>query len=134
MNEPRQFQFYQIGMYGCQLLSMIHIAEGETGTYIDAYQTYLALIRKNLLRTDCYLLDHDPVLNSLTWGKKWVSSLEAPDYVLQSGEHEVQHWIWQESLSTLHEHYICPDYDPYGASLTVKNGHMQGKRVYRRVV
>jgi hypothetical protein len=137
MNEPRQFQFYQIGMYGCNYLTLVHYAEDVTGVYIDAYQNYLSLIRAGLMRADCYLFDHDPIMNSLTWGKKWKSSLETANYVAQPGELVVQHWVWQKDPlpAAPHEHYKAPDYDPFGTSETCKfgHGHIEDMRVYRRI-
>lgn len=131
MNEPRQLQFATIGATGCQLLSMLHIAEDVTGGYIDAYQAYLTAVRAGTLRADCYVLDHEKLMDALT-GHIWQSSLEQPNYVLRAGEYAVQYWTWQDG-ETLHTHFVTPDYDPYGASLTVKNGQMVSIRVYRRI-
>lgn len=136
MNEPRQFQFYQIGLSGCYMLSIIHIAEDETGHYIDAYQTYLDTNRSGMVGPDCFVNDPD-VLMSLLTGHKWSMSKETADYVCKPGEREVLRYEWQE-VSVLHGHFVVGDgsgkveYDPFPSCNVVANGKLVSKRIFRR--
>jgi hypothetical protein len=136
--EARQLKFAQIGATGCQIDAMRFNGEQETGGYIDLYRFHLDGMAVGLVGPDCAVLDnpthdsHDLLMNMLTPGKTWKSTLESPTYVAKPGERLVLYWEWQDG-ATLHTHFTTPDYDPYGASLTVKNGKLMKIRAYRRV-
>ena len=137
MNEPRQEQFYQIGRTGCYFESIIHIAEDETGRYIDSYRIYLEMIRSGAIGKDCYVFDPDTLMSLLT-GKKWAMTKENAAYLCKPGEREVIRFEWQE-VSTLHGHFVVGDtkggieYDPFPGCNVVANGKVVSKRIFRRV-
>jgi hypothetical protein len=57
-------------------------------------------------------------------------------YLRAADEFEVQRWEWEEEKTTgkmVHSHFVRPGFDPYGESLTVKNGKMISKRIFRRI-
>jgi hypothetical protein len=118
-------------------LSLVYIAEDETGRYIDAYQIYLATIKSGTIGADCYVNSPTGLLNILT-GHTWAVSKEAPEYVCKPGEREVLRYEWQET-STLHGHFVVGDskggieYDPFPSCGVVANGKLVSKRIFRRV-
>jgi hypothetical protein len=136
-DRPRQKLFRTIGETGCFLLSIIHLAEHITGKYIDAFATYLLALGRGQIGEDCFVKDAGSILSDLT-GNVYNMSKEAAGYQCKPGELEILRYEWQE-VSTLHGHFVAGngwgavEYDPYGTSLTVANGKMVSKRIFRRI-
>jgi hypothetical protein len=132
----RQANFYQIGLSGCYLDCIVHLAEDYTKTYIDLYAVYLKGLVEKTIGADCFVFKPDVILSNLTktW---WTFSKEDLAYLCQPAEYEITRYEWQEP-SLLHGHFVVTDgaglvlYDPFGKSATVVNGKPVSKRIFRR--
>jgi hypothetical protein len=135
-DKPRQKIFNTLGATGCYFFSLLHAAEKITGQYIDAFGAFLMAGLKGWIKDDCFVTDPDEILSWFT-GKTWTMTKEGPDYACTDLEVEILRYEWQET-TTLHGHFVCGDraggieYDPYGDSLTVKNGKLASKRIFRK--
>ena len=135
-DKPRQKIFSILGEGGCYFLSIVHLAEHVTSKYIDAFAVFLLAMGNGMVKDDCFVADPGAVLSFLTQ-EVWSASKEAAGYQCKPGELEVLRYEWQE-VSTLHGHFVAGngwgavEYDPYGTSLTVANGKMVSKRIFRR--
>ena len=139
MIDPRARQkvFFEIGSTGCYFLSVVHLAEEVLGKYIDAYDAFIkaqAMVvvvdneTKPMVAQDLTVWGAGELLTALT-GMNWKKSWEEVSYVCKQGELEVIQYYWKEEKKY---HFVCKDYDPYGASQTVANGKAIAKRVFRR--
>jgi hypothetical protein len=137
-DKPRQKWFHTIGENGCYVLSILHAAERITGQYIDAFAAFMLALSKGLVKDDCFVTDPAGLLGYLT-GETWSVTKELPGYMCKGGEVEILRYEWQE-VGELHGHFVGGngqgeiEYDPYGESLTVKNGKLVSKRIFRRIV
>ena len=135
MNEPRQAIFANMGAFGCYLFCIVHLAEQITGKIISDYSALLQGKAQGLIGADCYILDPAGLLAMLT-GIRWDFSKEAPEYVAKLGDYIVLRYAWEEKKDGVvfaeHTHFVLADWDPFGASQTVKNGSVASKRIFRR--
>lgn len=135
-NKPRQRWFNVLGRYGCYFLSILHAAEKVTGKYIDAFAAFMLAMDKGYVKEDCFVTNPAELLIWLT-GEKWTMTKEAAGFVCVDAEVEILRYEWQETTE-LHGHFVVGDgdggieYDPYGESLTVKNGKLVSKRIFRK--
>lgn len=145
MSTPRQAQFYQIGLEGCYLDCIVHLAEDYTSKYIDLYDVFLKATTDKLIGPDpatgagaCFVYKPDVILSNLTktW---WLLRKEDMTYLCDPAEYEITRYEWQE-VGTLHSHFVVTDgagmilYDPFGKSETVAHGHPVSKRIFQRSV
>jgi len=119
-----------LGGEGCYLLCIVHHGEVASDRYIDPYKTYLDGVGAGWLREDCFVVNPEALMELVT-GMAWTLHKEDAAYVAAPGELEVQRWEWQE-VGVLHGHFVCPDWDPMGKSLTVANGRLVSKRIFTR--
>lgn len=123
MNEPRQKQFLAIGKEGCLFLSLIWHAENETGTYIDAYMTYLNMLARGLILENCYVNDIGKVF-SLLMGNGWDCFKQEMDYQRQGMEKEITRMEKRPTPTVTSTHFVCTDgagkvtYDPLSLDLS----------------
>jgi hypothetical protein len=121
-----------IGREGCYFLCIVRIAEEITGSRIDAVAVYLFAVARQWMDKDCYLVQPHRILEHMT-GQRWTPIKEDRAYQVQPGEKEVLRYERTEGRTT-QAHFVLPDYDPYGDSLTVRNGRIVSKRIFRRSV
>lgn len=130
--EARQRVMEIIGKDGCYFLSVVHLAEEEIGARIDAIPVYFNCVQRQWMDTNCYLIQPHRILESMT-GQKWEVRKEPKEYRCQPGEKEVLRYERTQGRTT-YGHFVLPDYDPYGESLTVRNGFLVSKRIFKKVV
>ncbi len=116
--EARQRDFLEIGQQGCLVFSLIHLAEGVTGAYVDAWRTYTEALSQGLIRVDCYVNDIAALFGRLT-SQRWICLKMDPDYVVANGELLVLRYEKQGTVSTV-THFVCEDYDPLALDLNAK--------------
>jgi hypothetical protein len=129
--ESRQKVMETIGREGCYFLCLVRIAEEITGTRIDAIPVYLHSIDRQWMDKDCYLVQPHRILEHMT-GTRWSVRKQDKIYQPEPGEKEVLRYERTVGRVT-HAHFVLPDYDPYGDSLTVRNGRLVSKRIFARV-
>ena len=138
MNEPRQAIMQRLGAGGCYLLSLVWLAERETGLRIDAVEQYLNAVRAGWCREDCYLVDPARLFSAMV-GWLWTVRHEGPTYAPSRDEKEVLRYGRSVVMAT-YGHFVVGDgeggvaYDPLGGSRTVADGHLVSKRILRRSV
>jgi len=138
MNEPRQAQFLKIGNDGCYFLSILHLAENFTGTYIDAYQAYLQAIRAKQLLENCFVRDPAALMHKLT-DFDWVVIKQDLTYELMPGELEITRYEKNVSPTQTLTHFVVTDgrgkiiYDPMGGSPLDSSWKPISLRIFRRV-
>ena len=130
--EARQKIMETIGRDGCYFLCIVRIAEEITGSRVDAVAVYLFAVARQWMDATCYLVQPHRILEHMT-GQRWTSAKEDRAYQVQPGEKEVLRYERTEGRTT-QAHFVLPDYDPYGDSLTVRNGRLVSKRIFRRSV
>jgi hypothetical protein len=120
-----------IGRDGCYFLCLIRIAEEITGQRIDAIPVYLFAVDRQWMDAECYLVQPHRILEHLT-GIKWMVRKEPKTYIPLPGEKEVLRYECTVGRTTI-GHFVLPDYDPLGNSLTVQNGFLASKRIFKSV-
>jgi hypothetical protein len=134
MIKARQVIHKVIGESGCYLLCLEDIGR-EVGVHGNIIEAFLSLNPSGIIRDDCYLNAPEKVLEWIT-GSPWSVRKEGAEYEKKEDEFEVQRWAWKESQinrEVLHSHFIRMGFDPYGESLTVRNGTLISKRIFRRI-
>jgi hypothetical protein len=128
MIEYRQKIMETIGREGCYFLCLVRIAEQLSGTRIDAIPVYLESVERLFMDADCFLTHPDRVLELMT-GRRWTVRKVDKRYQVSGSEIEVLRYERTEGRRTL-AHFVLPDYDPMGISLTVQNGYLVSKRIF----
>lgn len=134
-----------IGKTGCYFLSICYLSGDRDINPLDAYAKALG---EGILAEDCTVLDAGKLLSRLS-GMRW-TCLKAGaghelslDYQLKAGEREILRYerppLPGDTASTDRAHFVVGDgqcriaWDPYGDSLTVKNGHLASRRIFRQI-
>jgi hypothetical protein len=131
-----QKDFERIGAEGCYFLSIVAAAERYIGSYIDPYAAYVDALKKKVIDEACFVVAPDVLLTDLT-GKKWTVRKEPVEYQPNLGEVVIYRYERVDGMKTW-AHFVLAgedksvEYDPYGKSLTVANGHLASKRIFRR--
>jgi len=128
--EARQRIMERIGKDGCYFLCLVRLAEEIIGARIDAINVYLFALDRQWMDQDCYMVQPHRVLEHMT-GVRWSVIKQDKTYQPQPGEKEVLRYERTEGRTTL-AHFVLSDYDPYGDSLTVRNGRLVSKRIFAR--
>jgi hypothetical protein len=128
MTEYRQKIMEIIGRDGCYFLCLVKLAEDITGTRIDAIPVYLEAVERQFMDTDCYLVRPDRIMELMT-GRQWTVRKVDRKYQIQGKELEVLRYERTVGRTTI-GHFVLPDYDPLGTSLTVQNGYLVSKRIF----
>jgi hypothetical protein len=128
MTEYRQKIMETIGRDGCYFLCLVKLAENITGTRIDAIPVYLEAVERQFMDSDCYLVRPDRIMELMT-GRQWTVRKVDRKYQIQGKELEVLRYERTVGRTTI-GHFVLPDYDPLGTSLTVQNGYLVSKRIF----
>jgi hypothetical protein len=129
--EARQRIMERIGKDGCYFLCLVRLAEEIIGDRIDAIDVYLFAVDRQWMDQDCFMVQPNRVLEHMT-GVRWSVRKQDKTYQTQPGEKEVLRYERTQGRVT-YAHFVLPDYDPYGDSLTVRNGRLVSKRIFARV-
>lgn len=130
----------EAGESACYALCIAEIAERVTGNTIEPINAFEKAFDRGYIyynARDSYDNDNffvkDPVsfLSMLT-GKKWHISRCPANYESSPGEYVVDCWQREATGKTI-THFRLADWDPLTTSLTVKNGKIASKRVFRQV-
>ena len=137
MTEARQKVMAKIGKDGCYFLSIVRAAERITGRRIDAVLVYLNAIDRKWMEYDCYVVDPAALLESLTdkrWKVRHDSVMHRPD----QNEIMIMRYEYHATGITYSHFVLCDqtgqlEYDPYGASSTVRDGKPVSSRIFSHV-
>lgn len=126
-----------IGKSGCYFLSLLYIAEEIVGKPINAIDAYTDCVAEGIMDAECYVSFPARLLERYT-GKRFNVS-HAPKTTLPApGSFEILRFERKEPGMTW-GHFVVGDgsgvveYDPYGDSRTVREGHLASKRIIARV-
>ena len=124
-----------LGESGCYFLSILHLAESITGKTIDPVRAYVDCVANGLMEYDCFVRHPDVILRKYT-GKKYEVVNSPRDYKTATGEFEILRFE-RKTASASFAHFVVGDgngvvaFDPYGASMTVRDGYVASKRIFR---
>ncbi len=122
MNPPRQKHFLLMGQSGCLLFSMIDVAEGICGCYIDSYLRYKDFLSQGIIKDDCYVNDLNRAFSLLT-GQIWECTKEEMSYQCKPNEVEITRFEKQGTINLV-THFVHTDgaglveYDPLALDLS----------------
>jgi len=111
-----------INKYGCLFFSLMDIAEEYTGhSFIirTINKLYSDLAKKGLMRKDCYILNHEKVLQEaleILAGCHDKVTYAGAKYLWNDkswGEHTAMFLILQMKTQRGNGHFVRPHYDPY---------------------
>lgn len=131
MIERAQDKLLMLGKYGCYLMSLLSVAEEETGKemYSDILWIYEYSLAMGWIEEDCYVLKADEILEYLT-GKKWQVRWEPRDYVRLDKEYIIENWRYERS------NHFCRtsvDYNSVKYSRCVSLGKIDNVRVCKKL-
>ena len=130
----RQKMCKLLGDEGCYFLSLLYIAEGETGRRYDALGTLWHFICKGYVGEDCYVREPAALLSELTGKPCTVRKSWDFGYRLAANEREVRCFKRDAGGKTFW-HFVVADsegnveHDPLGESNTVKFGEAESRRI-----
>jgi hypothetical protein len=127
----------RIGAEGCYFLSLVQAAEKITRRRIDAVAMYEDFVSRGWMGPDCYMHRPELVLGSMT-GWKWQVRKDTRIYKPQPGEVMILRYERAAINKTWAHFVLCGsdglvEYDPYGDSMTVRDGKPVSSRVFWRV-
>ena len=134
MTTARQRQMSTIGKSGCYFLAMVRAAEDLVGHRIDAVEVYETVTTHKFMDTDCYVTDAAAVMNVLT-GKHWAVRHDKVNYKPANGEIMIMRYE-RQGTGVLFSHFVLCNadgtinYDPYGDSITVRDGKAVSSRIF----
>jgi hypothetical protein len=127
-----QRQFELLGKGGCYFFCLWKLARDITGTYKDPYRLYIEAVDKGFLTEDCWVQDPAKLMELATEQLRWTVFHAPPEYQPAQGEYEILRYEWKTTTGQL-AHFVLPDWDPYGDSLTRRYGVIVSKRILRRM-
>lgn len=125
-----QRDFDMIGRYGCYLLCLLRVANKED----QVHQFYKLYNKLGYIDEECTILRPDLIIQDLLHKKvkvskhpgaarsEWLS--DKKKYIV------VNRWY---NPDTGKAHFALPNWDPYGDSVTIKNGMIESVRLYEFV-
>jgi len=128
-----QKAFAEIGEAGCHFLCFCITAMRMKGQQIDIIQAFYDAKEAGELyyndrntedKRNLDILDSQKLM-SLLVGQEVIYQWQSPGYAPAPGEFVIEEWKWKTI------HFVLPDYDPLGESLTHKNGRCISKRVFK---
>jgi hypothetical protein len=131
ITEARQKIMEILGRDGCYFLCLVRLAETITQNRIDAIPVYIEAVDRKWMDADCFIVQPHRVLELMT-GRRWTVRKEDKKYLTAPGELEVLRYEGTVGRTTI-GHFVLPDYDPLGSSLTVQNGYLVSKRIFAPV-
>lgn len=127
---PKQKLALSIGNYGCYFSCLCRIAEKLTGKDIDILEAFGSCKNSGWINDDCYVKNPDKIIEFLSGKKASTVKTNNLNCALKENAFAVGCYKWNA-----HSHFVLLDktkkveYDPLGASNTVKNGRLDSLRV-----
>lgn len=131
----------EAGEAACYALCIIEIAERVSRKSIDPIDAFYKAFDKKYIRyneknpndNDNFFIDNAAGFLSMLTGGKWMmEKVENPKYIAKTGEYVVDRWERKTTGNTI-AHFRLADWDPVIGSVTVKNGKIVSKRVFRKI-
>lgn len=126
-----------INKYGCYFMSLLFLINKYTNLALSAAwingRIYTGAMQKGFMDANCYMIDPTGFCKWLGWDATYTGKHEPPGYVCKPGEVEILRYEHQKYGA----HFVVGDgnggvaYDPYGVSLSVKEGELKSKRIFR---
>ncbi len=141
-----QKHFAKLGAEGCYFFSIREAGRRATGEAMDPYSLFLLAFREGVVTDRGFINDAGKLMSLSTGLPGWKCVKYGPGHgfpletPIGQDEIEILRFGWDppggaEEMA----HFVVGDgkgnvaYDPYGDSLTVANGSLVSKRVFRRV-
>ena len=126
-----------IGAWGCFYISILAIIEDATGRVFTP-KDILVIWAENLndgdLTEESFIMNPDRLARELTNGKIGQVGKFPATYQLKEGEYEILEW---HNPRTKFTHFTTGDgtgkckFDPLGSSVTVREGKVMSKRIFK---
>lgn len=84
---------------------------------------------------NCCVRNRDAFMDMVSGQAGWKSTKEGPGYKARPGEKLIECWSWNETTDSkviAHQHFRLPGWDPIIEARTVRYGHLESYRVFRR--
>jgi hypothetical protein len=84
---------------------------------------------------NCCVRNRDAFMDMVSGQRGWKSTKEGPGYTARPGEKLIECWSWNETTDgkvIAHQHFRLPGWDPIIEARTVRYGHLESYRVFRR--
>ena len=126
-----------IRKYGCYYMSLLFLVNKYTNTALSVTRInnsiYMGAIQQGHMGQNCYMTDPTGFCKWLGWDARYTGSHVPVSYVCQQNEAEILRFQHPKFGS----HFVVGDgngwvaYDPYGESLSVAEGVLKDKRIFR---
>jgi len=126
-----QRQFELLGGGGCYFFCLWELARRKTGIYQDPYRLYVESVRSGFLTQGCWVNSPAGVMMLATGQTDWNVRHENADYRAREYEYEILRYGLKTAGGEM-AHFVLPDWDPYGESMTRLNGQVVSKRILWR--
>lgn len=134
--------FAELGESACYAISLVHLAEKITKEPINAKDALgyleIGIEKKFILYNETnpndpnnFYVENPTAFLALMTGAQWTISKQDASYVPSPGDHLVVRYRRSTPKGVFY-HFVTPDYDPLGESLTRIHGVIDGYRVFRR--
>lgn len=132
INQRSQILNRNIQEFGCLFLCYLELARRRLGLKLNEHVAnifYDFFVKSEAITPRCRVNRPDAIFVALGAELNGWIRREAVEYMPRMyDEAEVQEW---HNARTGHTHFILPDYDPLGSSVTVKEGKMISKIIVR---
>lgn len=122
--------------YGCKFFCHLFHVSQHTQRMFDLDEierAYRDLVARGLMSEKCFIKGRDDgaVMTALGLRAEGSRTVD-PGYVCLANEVEIQCWERpRPETGGVWRHFVCPGYDPYGQSRTVREGELVSKRILK---
>lgn len=116
-----------LGDGGCYFLCILKHFDQEE----EAVRWYHKAVGLKYMKPDCYL-DYPNQIAQMLSKKRWTVRHEGPTYEPGPKEWVIDRYERKTTMGT-QAHFVLPDWDPLGNSLTRSQGALVSKRVFKEV-
>lgn len=130
-----------LGEEGCYLLAIAELIERVGGVPVDPSVLYQRCFHRGFIELDC-LVKNPAEIVKIYLGGEWEVSKVGVGYTPGEKEWEILRFERKEEKlgkTEIFSHFVLGDgrgrvlFDPLGDSLTVRNGTLVSKRIFRRI-
>lgn len=132
---PRQIAHLRIGKEGCYFLSLLKLAENETGEKINDIDAYEFCVGQGWMRPNCFVQNPEKILSHYT-AQQWTVRHEPENYFPGDNEREILRWENRTVPMNVQAHFVLGNglgvtqWDPSG--ILSHDWKLVSKRIFRR--
>lgn len=124
--------FKTLGDNGCYFFCIWQLANRiDKSHYHDPFVLFSSSFDDGYIQADCFVNRPDKILEKAAGGI-WEVRKEGPEYQPKENEYQVLRYE-RKTIQGILSHFVLQDWDPLGDSLTVKEGYIASKRIFKRI-